>query len=381
MTYIFRMKRIFLYGLATLAVIAGLVFALRREIFIFAITPGTAFAGSPSHPAPDYALPQNWAALPVREDSVDVVPAGTEGRDAQANAPIDVFFIHPTTHYSRSGWNAAVEDKAINQRTENGSLRHQAGAFNGCCRIYAPRYRQAALAAFLDTNGNGVPALELAYTDVKAAFEYYLAHYNQGRPFILAGHSQGARHGIRIFAEEIEGEPHAARMVAAYLIGYPLKLTSNGLPFERTDLCKTATQTGCIINWNTALEGGDTRKFRLQIDLSAGMPEVQRKANGDQVCINPLDWSSQGAADAASHLGAIPFSRDPNTPLGPPHKNLIRARCDTGYLFISNPGEGFQRLVMPGGNYHNYDYNLFYMNIRENAIARSRAFLANALKP
>jgi len=375
------MKRIFLYVLASLAIIAGIVYAFRKEIFIFAITPGTSFAESPSPPTPDYALSQNWASLPGREDSVDAVTVGTEGGDAQANARTDVFFVHPTTHYSRSGWNAAVDDQTINQRTENGALRHQASLFNGCCRIYAPRYRQAALAAFVDTGGNGIPALELAYTDIKAAFEYYMAHYNQGRPFILAGHSQGARHGIRILAEEIEGKPFAAHMVAAYLVGYPLKLTAGGQPFERTELCKTATQTGCVVNWNTALEGGDTQKFRPVIDLSLGMPEVQRTANGAQVCINPLNWSVNGAADAELHLGALPFARDPNTPLGPLHKNLIRARCEAGYLFVSDPGEEFQRLVMPGGNYHNYDYNLFYMNIRENAIARSRAFVEKSITP
>ncbi len=375
------MKRFFLYGLAALAIIGGLAFGFRKALFVYAITPRTDFAGSALPAAPDYANPENWAALPYRKDSVDSVPAGIEGGDAQSTAAIDVFFVHPTTHYSRNGWNAALDDTKINRRTESGALRHQASAFNGCCRVYAPRYRQAALAAFFDADGNGVPALEVAYADVKAAFDYYLAHYNQGRPFILAGHSQGARHGIRLLAEEIDGKPVAGRMVAAYLVGYPLKLTGTDRPFEHTDLCRTATDTGCAVNWNTGLEGGDTRKFRASVDLNMGLPEVQRTATGAQVCINPLDWSSNGAADAAAHLGAIVFNRDQNAAIGPLRKNLISARCENGYLFISDPGEGFQRLVMPGGNYHNYDYNLFYMNIRENAIARSRAYLEQSIKP
>jgi len=375
------MKRFFLYGLAGLVVLGGLAFGFRGRLFVYAITPGFAFADSLPPAAPNFDLLDHWAALPDRADSVDSVPVDSGAVDAQLTAEVDVFFIHPTTFYSGKGWNAAITDAGVNNRTQRGALRHQASAFNGCCRIYAPRYRQATLAAFLDEDGNGVPALELAYADILAAFDHYMTHYNQGRPFILAGHSQGARHGIRLLAEKIEATPIAARLVAAYLVGYQIKLTSADRPFNHLQMCQAAADTGCIVNWNTFLEGGDTDRFRTPAALSLGLPEVQRMATGARVCTNPLDWSSQGKVAASAHLGGLSFSRDENTPLGPLRKNLISARCDKGYLYISDPGEGFQKLVFPGGNYHNYDYNLFYMNIRENAIARSRAFLANAIKP
>ncbi len=375
------MKRFFLYGLAGLVVLGGLAFGFRGTLFVYAITPGFAFADSQTPAPPNYDLPDHWAALPDRADSADSVPVGTGVVDAQPAAEIDVFFVHPTTFYSGKGWNAAITDASVNHRTQRGAVRHQASVFNGCCRIYAPRYRQATLAAFLDEDGNGVPALELAYADILAAFEHYIAHYNQGRPFILAGHSQGARHGIRLLAEQIEGTPIAARLVAAYLVGYPIKLTTANRPFNHLQMCQSSVDTGCVVNWNTFLEGGDTGKFRTPDALSLGLPEVQRTATGARVCTNPLDWSSQGKVAASAHLGALSFNRDENTPLGPLRKNLISARCDDGHLYISDPGEGFQKLVFPGGNYHNYDYNLFYMNIRENAIARSRAFQVNALKP
>jgi hypothetical protein len=375
------MKRFFLYGLAGLVILGGLAFGFRRTLFVYAITPGFAFADSQTPAPPNYDLLDHWAALPDRADSADSVPVDSGAVDAQPVAEVDVFFIHPTTYYSGKGWNAAITDADINRRTQRGALRHQASAFNGCCRIYAPRYRQATLAAFLDVDGNGVPALELAYADILAAFDQYITHYNQGRPFILAGHSQGARHGIRLLAERIEGTPIAAQLVAAYLVGYPIKLTPANRPFIHLQMCHTAVDTGCVINWNTFLDGGDTGNFRTPDALSLGLPEVQRTATGARVCINPLDWSSQGKVAASAHSGALAFSRDENTPLGPLRKNLISARCDDGYLYISDPGEGFQKLVFPGGNYHNYDYNLFYMNLRDNAIARSRAFLAKSLKP
>ncbi len=375
------MKRFFLYGLAGLVIMGGLVFGFRRTLFAYAITPDFAFADSQAPAPPNYDLLDHWVALPDRADSADSVPADSGLVDAQSGAEVDVFFVHPTTYYSGKGWNAAITDAKVNHRTQQGAVRHQASAFNGCCRIYAPRYRQATLAAFFDEDGNGVPALDLAYADIVAAFDHYITHYNQGRPFILAGHSQGARHGIRLLAEKIEGTPIAARLVTAYLVGYQIKLTSANRPFKHLQMCQTAMDTGCVVNWNTFLEGGDTSKFRSPDALSPGLPEVQRNATGARVCTNPLDWSSQGKVAATAHLGGLPFIRAENAPLGPLRKNLISARCGNGYLYISDPGEGFQKLVFPGGNYHNYDYNLFYMNIRENAIARSQAFLARTLKP
>jgi alpha-beta hydrolase superfamily lysophospholipase len=64
------------------------------------------------------------------------------------------------------------------------------------------------------------PPVDLAYADVKAAFQYYLAHYNEGRPIIIAGHSQGTAHATRLLHEFFEHDPKLRRqLVAAYLIG------------------------------------------------------------------------------------------------------------------------------------------------------------------
>lgn len=372
------MKRYIQYGLAALLIAVALGFAFRGELFFLVITPAADFADFQAPAMPDYAMPESWAALPDRQDGADIIPERAEFSDNQKLAAADVFFVHPTTHLTRDGWNAAMDNDALNLRTDLGSMRYQASIFNGCCRVYAPRYRQAALAAFISSKENGLPALDLAYADVKAAFEYYLAHYNQGRPFILAGHSQGTGHAARLLAEEIEGKPHHGRMIAAYLVGYPARLSADGKPFAKTDMCRGAADTGCVVSWNTALEGADTGKFRSRVDLSAGLPEVQRLARGEQICINPLNWSGSGKASAEAHSGAIAFIPDRDKPVGPLLTHLISARCEGGYLMISNPGKGFQKLVFPPGNYHFYDYNLFYMNLRENAAARTDAWLQHS---
>ncbi|GAC1367258.1 MAG: hypothetical protein NVSMB30_00910 [Hymenobacter sp.] len=94
---------------------------------------------------PDYAQDTCWAALPTRRDSADAVPRHSGLRDEQATAAADVFFVHPTTFYRPTSWNADLGKEKLNRFTDRSTIRHQASAFNAAGRIYAPRYRQATL--------------------------------------------------------------------------------------------------------------------------------------------------------------------------------------------------------------------------------------------
>jgi hypothetical protein len=151
--------------------------------------------------APDYGNDANWAALPSTVDSADIVPIA-EWKNVQNEADVDVFFIHPTTYTGQPGqkhWNASLDDEKLNLKTDKYPIRYQATIFNGAGKVYAPRYRQAHLNCFYTKKTKDASeALELAYEDVKAAFQYYLLHYNNGRPFIIATHSQGTFHGKRL---------------------------------------------------------------------------------------------------------------------------------------------------------------------------------------
>lgn len=166
-------------------------------------------------PVPDYSLASSWAALPTMKDSADRVPKQSHQKDMQVESNADVFFIHPTSFLKKTeksdGWNADISDSAINLETDKGSILNQASIFNGAGKVYAPRYRQAFIYSyFAEDKESGRKALELAYKDVKAAFDYYLTHYNNGRPFIIASHSQGTTHAIKLLQEYIDGKPLCA---------------------------------------------------------------------------------------------------------------------------------------------------------------------------
>jgi hypothetical protein len=341
-------------------------------VLLAAHPPSTKFAETPTPPAPDYADRASWGALPDMADATDVAPPGVPLADAKT-APVDVFFVHPTTFFSNSAWNQNLGDADTNRRTDMGPYRGQASAFSGCCAVYAPRYRQFTFSAVFNYDANSRAAEDLAYSDVRRAFRYYLDHYNHGRPFILASHSQGSRMLIRLIPELIDGTPLQKKLVAAYVVG-------NWIPqswFDRQKTikpCESATDTGCVLTWSTLGEDADADKQRHDFVARNGYPP--ETAREHFVCTNPLSWTTDSkAVPATANLGGwTPGQSDPPRPIDPA---VVGARCDNGALFITDPQPRAYHLVaLPGGNYHNYDYQLFWMNVRQNAADRVKAYLA-----
>jgi Protein of unknown function (DUF3089) len=371
------MKKI-LIGIAVLAVAAGVaVFLYRDEIGMMIafnrLKPEHSFADASPPLAPDYSLSASWGALPDREDAADVVPNG-DVQDRQASAEVDVFFVHPTTFFGTAGWNQALDDTSTNQLTDTFVLRGQASVFNGCCRIYAPRYRQATIYSFMDNSGSGKAALQLAYEDVERAFDYFIEHYNQGRPFILAAHSQGSVHVRTLLERRITGTPLRERLVAAYPIGFGIDREEMAKSVPDVPVCESAEQIGCVVTWNAvgphAQPWGDPRK---------------------NICVNPLTWHADGAAAQASlNLGGVTYPGTFEGTLadvkGVPQDfiaakpvletGVADAQCVDGMLLVKEiHSKNYAARPMGRDNYHIYDYNLFHMNLRKNVEERVAAYL------
>ena len=237
--------------------------------------PDMPTAGFPVPPPPDYALLGHWAAHPATADAADRTP-GDSLRDLQSTAAADVFFVHPTIYRdTRKGnrlWNADLADAKLNRSVDESTILNQASIFNGAGRVYAPRYRQAHLEVFYRTGASvKQQALDTAYADVRAAFEYYLRHHHDGRPVVLAAHSQGTLHAERLLEDYFSGKPLLNRLVAAYLVGMPI-------PRERygdIPVCEAAGQTGCFVSWRTYRD--DFIPGRSQRDTTIAV-------------VNPLTW-------------------------------------------------------------------------------------------
>lgn len=371
------MIRRILWGLGTLVVLiviaVGALVASPPLRFAALFSPWHSFDPSKNPPAPDYAQAASWAATPDKLGLAASVPPETDEHNLSAEGKVDVFFIHPTTYLSRRSWNASFDESGDTEmRLANGVLRMQTSAFNGCCRIYAPHYRQATFYSFFGQGESARASLDLAYQDIERAFDTYIEHFNQGRSFILAGHSQGSLHGMRLLQERIAGTPLAKRLIAAYLIGYAIP-EDMGLA-GGIGPCRNAAETGCYLTWNSVLPSAG-RDFWHKNALIWLDHRYQPIAGRKLTCFNPLTYQLDGTATASANLGGFGFPPD-GKPLEKPIAALTGADCTEGLLLVTPPQDNpeLTRGVLEG-SYHIYDYNLFYLNLRQNLAVRTGAYL------
>ena len=330
--------------------------------------PDISFEESKQAPTPDYADPASWAALPSKEGPADFRPVGVDA-DAVV-ASIDVFFIHATGYVQSDTWNSLMDPNSTTAENTRWMMANTASVFSDA-RVFAPRYRQATIFSFLDTEGNGEKALEFAYQDVVRAFDYYMENHNEGRPFVIAGHSQGSRHTQHLIREKIDNTSLSERMIAAYAIGIG-SITNAAIDALQTiTVCDSPAQTNCLIHYATFAEGA---------------PEDERWMN--LVCVNPLTWKRDGGkAEAKLHKGYVPTTGDYNPkvwndkpsgqvfkPLKAPEPEHTWSECRNGRLFIA---EQDNIVELGPGNYHAVDYQMFHMNIRENLVARTKAYFSD----
>ena len=299
---------------------------------------------------PFYHRIENWAAHPWKRDPSDSIPSGIKNRVQDSLA--DVFFIHPTTYTdNKTTWNAVVNDVRLNAKTDLSSILYQASAFNEHARVFAPRYRQAHYSAFFVHNEETRKAFDTAYSDVKNAFDFYLANHHYNRPIIIAAHSQGALMGIRLLKEYFDGKALQKYLVAAYLVGWPLPQNI----FPSITVCNTPAQTGCFCGWRT---------FKVGF-----VPDYVPKEATISHVTNPLTWTTD-SLHASKSLNKGGVLRDFNQII----PAVTDAQIHNGVLWSNKP-QFKGSIFFTTSNYHIADVNLFYMNIRDNVAQRIFAFL------
>ena len=370
------MARKFLYAIATLVVliIAGLV-VLRvwgLELTRLAMVPGKDFAALSPLPVGSYDDPARWLAHPkltAGDTAARWIPKGVSAPAAPPAAAI--FYVHPTTYLNRAEWNAPLADTDANDRAEM-IARMQVSAFNAAGELWAPRYRQATFGTFLTDKPAAKEAQRAAYKDVEVAFATFLKAIGPDRPIILAGHSQGALHLIYLLRDHVAGKPVAKRIVAAYPIGWPISVTGD-LPALGLPACTGANRAGCVMSWQSFAEPAETETNLDGFDQSTGLTGKSNKGSA-MLCANPLTGGASAAAPASANLGTLKTDAEAKT--GELLKGIIPARCDgRGFLLIGEPID-LGRFIFPGNNYHVYDYNLFWANLRADALTRLAAFQA-----
>jgi hypothetical protein len=309
--------------------------------------------------APDYSKDSDWLCLPGRGDvcssplpttALNPNGYGSTGLSSIArDPPLDCFYVYPTVSRD-AGMNSDLDVSE-----EKGVAQVQFARFAGACRTFAPIYRQMTLGAIAaySAGANIDAAAALAYRDVASAWRNYLATRNNGRPFVLVGHSQGSLMLQMLIAREIENTPAvAARMRLAILPGFNVIVPQGKLvggTFKRTPLCSHPGETGCVISNSSFREknvppAGAIFGISDEPGMTVGCVNPARPGAKDWVPLDsywysrsslpvpggPISWSTQGAPPS-------PFLRT---------EGLVSAKCITegqrGYLWIRTnhkPGE------------------------------------------
>jgi pimeloyl-ACP methyl ester carboxylesterase len=298
----------------------------------------------------DYSDPAHWLSLPA------------------TTFPVDVFYLYPTAWTSTDPNNPQICDIDNASMLEQApqAFARQATAFETVGNIYAPYYRQDNSSPIDRLNTiAGIPTM-----DATAAFDYYIKHYNNGRPFILAGHSQGATVLSNLLAGYMKINPTVyKRMIAAYVIGNPVT-TAYLADNPHLKFAEGPDDTGVIISYNTEAP-----------DVLPGTNPVLYGMVG--LVINPITWTrDETLATKAEGLGS--FMPDPKTLVFSPAPQYADAKIDTtnGVLICSTAACDEDALAIvdaaagfPRGVYHTFDIPFYYFNIRANAANRTNNFL------
>ena len=300
----------------------------------------------------DYTDLDNWAVHPQNTPSqLDFVKTEDNPYD------VDIFYIHPTITTSRKDpvWNGNVNNEKYRQATLNTAIKYQCSAWYGLGRTYAPFYRDAHIRSFQEKFKpvGGDDALRSAYEDIKAAFNHYLTHENNGRPIVLVSHSQGTLHAGQLLKDFFEGQPLQQQLVAAYLVGIAIKPEY----FQNIPFMTNPAETGGFVTWNTY------KKNHL--------PDDYEHWYKGSLTTNPITWDGQKSASYEQHKGLTYYD-------GALYPNSLSIELIDGMVWAKTPKVPKRFWFSFIKDYHFADITIFWKDIRENTRMRIEAFLAKS---
>ncbi len=304
----------------------------------------------------DYSNLKNWAAHPSKKDASDSVPKSLL-KEYHTDSLVDIFFIHPTTYTDPAkqlGLNADVNDEPLNSKTDFSTILYQASVFNASGNVYAPRYRQAHFDNYFpltkEDTVNAIDAFEVAYQDVKAAFVYYLENYNNGKPIVIASHSQGTTHAKRLVKDFFDDKPLQQQLIVCYLVGMPVEWNW----FKNISACAEPNSIGCFCSWRTYKKNYKPDYVLIEKD--------------SMVVTNPITWSAdKSVANRHENPGTILKN------FNKVKKGIVDACVTNNVLWCKKP-RFFGNIFLTTKNYHIADYNFYYLSIRNNLDERIKNY-------
>ncbi len=293
--------------------------------------------------SPNYSNPESWAVKP------DKYPGSLKKIIGDSkNKTCDVFFIYPTMFLDRKDlrWNADLDDELLNDDIINKPVKYQASAFGKVGNIYVPFYRQSHYKVYVDPFSKyEEKSRAIAYSDIKRAFKYYLDNYNNGKPIIIASHSQGSILSAMLLKEFFDDKPLQKKLVIAYLPG--TKILDDY--FKKIKKLQNRDEIGGYVSWNTYRKGSYPKKY-----------EEWFKGGSTS---NPITWGNEVRTEYEQHKGLL-YTDDKVYP------NSVKIILKDGLVWSYLPRIPKRLFLIIKKDYHAADINLFWKDIEINAVNR-----------
>ncbi len=343
----------------------------RDDLFQTLHDPRIPFQTYTQPPPPDYSDISGWLARP--DKTID--PIAIKGGD--------VFVVSPTVYLGRGNWNAPVQEAKIREHFNRVALPNYVQPYRSAGRLYAPYYRQASLYTFLTNREDAQAAQKLAYDDIRRAFEVFLQENPPERPIVLVGHGQGGHHVTRLLAEYFSGAL-SQKLAAAYVIDHPQLLADFDTQLSKLHPCETAQDSNCVIAF-----GAFQPNEKIRARHFVGKTLVWQKDRLESVnqrellCINPLVWNrSTDYTPARLHLGGVAAEGLDVDTLPAPAPQQTGAQCMDGILLLDKPKQkNLRRPSRFGGKYRTLPFNIFYEDLRVDAVRRVQNLIDKDVLP
>lgn len=292
--------------------------------------------------ASKYEDTYNWASLPL-----------------SITKTVDVFYAYPTIYLDAEPPSMDISNTK-NRQDVIDKMNEQMGLYSPYANIFVPYYQQMYHDGFNELPADEAAALlNVAYEDIEEAFIYYMENLNNGRYFILMGHSQGAGILVDLLRKKFEDTYYSEKMLAAYTTGVSI------MPIDTVDypwikIAQSSTDIGVVITYNT-LASGYYKSSSFQTDA---------------LCVNPLLWTTDTTyAPQSKNLGAVWTDSEGNITDEIENFTDAQIRSD-GALVVTtpNPYDYYDEDRQPLGAYHDYDQVFFYRNLQQNVRDRIDAF-------
>ena len=302
--------------------------------------------------------PQNDETTSI--DYADTVYWYSIGDESHA---ADVFYVYPTVStisYEDNGssWYADITLSEVREEANDNQRFNKMlyGEYN----FYAPYYRQMIFEAYQQPEAMLNQIVETPVQDITDAFQYYMTHYNHGRPFFLMGHSQGSQVLIELLKKGMTAEQRQ-QMVAAYCIGYHVYAEELAAYPEALKPAMDSLMQGLVV-------------FNSVTDTTA----ISIASRGDVIGINPTTWTmTTDTIPAEFQLGMAKYNEARDSILIVPcstrtvlyNHTTVCPDLDPEMVFVPAYEQMF-----PKGNLHFADSWLYGGNVLENMRCRLRNY-------